>query len=91
MAGIWSKSDNALPADPPGALEVVDGPPDGAKIPELEGMPSAFTPDYAPEEMFPYLQTVQEIAITELAARHMDRTCRASRVRNVGELLISAI
>ena len=25
---------------------------DGANIPELEGTPSAFTPDYAPEEMY---------------------------------------
>ena len=51
MAGIWAEG-SALPADPPGELEVVDGPPDGGKIPELEGSPSAFTPDYAPEEMF---------------------------------------
>jgi Mn-containing catalase len=36
----------------PRELEVVDGMPDGAKIPELEGTPSAFAPDYAPEEMF---------------------------------------
>ena len=35
-----------------GTLEVVDGPPTGGKIPELEGTPSAFAPDYAPEEMF---------------------------------------
>jgi Mn-containing catalase len=52
MAGIWGKGEKALPGDPPGELEVVDGPPDGGKIPELEGAPSAFTPDYAPEEMF---------------------------------------
>lgn len=50
MAGVWEGK--ALPGDPPGALEVVEGPPDGAKIPELEGTPSAFTPDYAPEEMY---------------------------------------
>ena len=42
----------ALPDDPPGELEVIEGLPDGAKIPELEGTPSAFTPDYAPEEMY---------------------------------------
>ena len=51
MAGIW-QGEKALPDDPPGTLEVVDGPPDGGKIPELEGTPSSFTPDYAPEEMF---------------------------------------
>jgi Mn-containing catalase len=52
MAGIWGGGETALPGDPPGELEVVDGPPDGSKIPELEGTPSAFTPDYAPEEMY---------------------------------------
>jgi Mn-containing catalase len=51
MAGIW-QGEKALPGDPPGTLEVVDGPPTGGKIPELEGTPSAFAPDYAPEEMF---------------------------------------
>jgi Mn-containing catalase len=52
IAGIWGKGEGALPDDPPGELEVIDGMPDGAKIPELEGTPSAFTPDYAPEEMY---------------------------------------
>jgi Mn-containing catalase len=52
IAGIWGKGEVALPDDPPGELEVIDGMPDGAKIPELEGTPSAFTPDYAPEEMY---------------------------------------
>lgn len=52
MAGIWGGKETALPGDPPGELEVIDGPPKGAKIPELEGTPSAFTPDYEPEEMY---------------------------------------
>jgi Mn-containing catalase len=52
IAGIWSKDEKALPGDPPGNLEVVEGHPDGGKIHDLAGMPSAFTPDYAPEEMF---------------------------------------
>jgi Mn-containing catalase len=52
MAGIWGNGEVALPDDPPGELEVVEGMPDGAKIPTLEGTPSAFTPDYAPEEMY---------------------------------------
>ena len=41
-----------LPDDPPGPLEVVEGMPDGGKIQQLVGLPSAFAPDYAPEEMF---------------------------------------
>ena len=51
-AGIWGQGEMALPGDPPGELEVVDGLPDGGKIPELAGNYAAFTPDYAPEEMF---------------------------------------
>lgn len=52
MAGIWGNGEVALPADPPGELEIVDGLPDEGKIHDLTGTPSAFTPDYAPEEMF---------------------------------------
>ncbi|MQY46632.1 manganese catalase family protein [Rhizobiales bacterium RZME27] len=52
IAGIWSNDEVALPGDPPGELEVVDGMPDGGKIQQLVGVPAAFTPDYAPEEMF---------------------------------------
>ena len=52
IAGIWGNGEMALPDDPPGELEVVEGMPDGGKIHELEGVPSAFTTDYAPEEMF---------------------------------------
>ncbi len=52
MSGIWGNGEMALPGDPPGELEVVDGHPDGGKIHQLTGVPSAFTPDYAPEEMF---------------------------------------
>lgn len=51
MKGIWGGGEMALPDDPPGELEVVEGMPDGGKIQQLEGVPSAFTPDYAPEEM----------------------------------------
>lgn len=56
IAGIWSKSDKALPGDPPGNLEVVDGPPEGGAVPEMEGTYAAFAPDYAPEEMFEVAQ-----------------------------------
>ena len=52
MAGIWGGGEQALPGDPPGELEVVDGAPEGGKIHDLTGVASAFTPDYAPEEMF---------------------------------------
>lgn len=52
MAGIWSNDEVALPGDPPGNLEVVDGMPDGGKIAELAGVPNVFTPNYAPEEMY---------------------------------------
>ena len=52
MKGIWGNGEVALPDDPPGELEVVDGIPEGGKIHDLTGVPSAFTPDYAPEEMF---------------------------------------
>jgi Mn-containing catalase len=50
MAGIWEGQ--TLPDDPPAELEVVEGMPEGGKIHQLTGVPSAFTPDYAPEEMF---------------------------------------
>ncbi|MBS7700429.1 MULTISPECIES: manganese catalase family protein [unclassified Chelatococcus] len=56
VAGIWGNGEVALPDDPPGELEVVEGAPDGGKIHDLTGTPSAFTPDYAPEEMFEIAQ-----------------------------------
>ena len=52
MSGIWGSGETALPGDPPGELIVVDGMPEGGKIHDLTGVASAFTPDYAPEEMF---------------------------------------
>ncbi len=51
-AGIWSNDEVALPGDPPGNLEVVEGYPEGGKMPELLGNYGAFAPDYAPEEIF---------------------------------------
>ncbi|MCJ2050156.1 manganese catalase family protein [Methylobacterium sp. J-070] len=51
-AGVWSNDEVALPGDPPGNLEVVDGLPEGGKIPELDGNYGAFAPDYAPQEIF---------------------------------------
>jgi Mn-containing catalase len=52
MSGIWGNGEMALPGDPPGELQVVDGMPEGGKIHDLTGIPSAFAPNYAPEEMF---------------------------------------
>src|SRR4051812_9896738 len=52
IAAIWGQGEMALPGDPPGELQVVDGMPEGGKIHELVGQPNVFTPDYAPEEMF---------------------------------------
>ena len=51
-SGVWGGGEQALPGDPPGELEFVEGMPEGGKIHQLTGVPSAFTPDYAPEEMF---------------------------------------
>jgi Mn-containing catalase len=52
ISGIWSNDEVALPGDPPGPLEVVDGMPEGGKMQQLQGVPSAFTPDYSPEEFY---------------------------------------
>jgi len=52
ISTIWSNDEVALPDDPPGELEVVEGMPEGGKIQQLVGIPSAFTTDYAPEEMY---------------------------------------
>jgi len=51
-AGVWSNADVALPDDPPGTLEIVEGPPEGGKMADLAGNYGAFAPDYAPEEIF---------------------------------------
>jgi Mn-containing catalase len=52
LRGIWGRHERALPGDPPGELEVVDGMPEGGKIHDLASAASAFAPDYAPEELF---------------------------------------
>ncbi len=52
ISGIWGNGEVALPDDQLGELEVVEGMPDGGKMQQLVGVPSAFTPDYAPEEMY---------------------------------------
>ncbi|WP_294932016.1 manganese catalase family protein [uncultured Paracoccus sp.] len=60
IAGVWSNDEAALPGDPPGELEVVEGMPEGGKIQELVGEPNVFTPDYAPEEMFDIARKLYE-------------------------------
>ena len=35
---------------------MVEGVPDGGRMPDLDGLASAFTPEYAPEEMFEMAQ-----------------------------------
>lgn len=55
-AGIWSNDEVALPGDPPGQLEIVDGPPEGGKMADLAGNYGAFAPDYAPQEIFEVAQ-----------------------------------
>jgi len=52
IAAVWGGGEMALPGDPPGELQVVEGMPEGGKIHELVGQPNVFTPDYAPEEMY---------------------------------------
>ncbi|WP_291295074.1 manganese catalase family protein [Elioraea sp.] len=52
IKAIWGGEEMALPGDPEGELEVVEGAPEGGRIHQLSGVPSAFTPDYAPEELF---------------------------------------
>ena len=52
MSSIWGNGEMALPGDPPGELQVVEGVPEGGRIPNLEGQPSSFSPDYAPEEIY---------------------------------------
>jgi hypothetical protein len=49
---ILSRQSGQHCGDPPGDLEVVDGMPEGGNIHQVTGVPSAFTPDYAPEGMF---------------------------------------
>jgi Mn-containing catalase len=61
MRGVW-EGEMALPGDPPGELVVVEGMPDGGKIHDLTGMPSAFSPDYAPEEMFEIAERLTKAA-----------------------------
>lgn len=44
----------ALPGDPPGDLEGIEGHPEGGKLPERDGGDGAFAPDHAPQEIFKF-------------------------------------
>ena len=48
MGAIWNgmSPEDGLP------LEIIDGPPEGGKMQDLQGIASAFVPDYQPEEIF---------------------------------------
>jgi Mn-containing catalase len=41
---------------------VVDGPPEGGKLAELDGAGDAFTPEYHPEEIFEMAQKLYRAA-----------------------------
>ena len=48
--------------DGSGELEVVDGPPQGGDMNDYEGISEAFTPEYAPEEIFEIAQKLYQKA-----------------------------
>jgi Mn-containing catalase len=48
VAGVWQ----GVALDGSGPLEVVDGPPEGGDLAQLDGAAHAFIPDYQPEEIF---------------------------------------
>lgn len=48
--------------DGSGPLEVVDGPPQGGKMNDYEGIAEAFVPEYAPEEIFEIAQKLYQKA-----------------------------
>lgn len=62
IAGLWGKGEMALPGDPPGELEVIESAPEGAKIADMTGTASEFTPDYAPQEMFEIAKKLYKIS-----------------------------
>ncbi len=62
--GISVPSQRCSPGDPPDKLEVVDGVWDGGKIRQLVGVPSALTPDNAPEELFEIAEKLCKFSLT---------------------------
>ncbi len=58
IAKIW----HGPAPDGSGELEVVDGPPEGGKMADLEDIASAFAPDYRPEEIFEMAQKLYQQA-----------------------------
>jgi Mn-containing catalase len=58
VAAVW----HGTALDGSGPLEVVDGPPEGGKLAELDGAGDAFTPKYHPEEIFEMAQRLYRAA-----------------------------
>jgi Mn-containing catalase len=81
MTGIWGNGEQALPGDPPGQLEVVEGVPDGAKIAGLNGLASAFAPQRAIEP-----NTTSAIARTWISADSINREPIAGRCPRLDRL-----
>jgi Mn-containing catalase len=52
VASLW----NGPSPDGSGPLEVVDGPPEGGRLPDLADIGEAFTPEYHPNEIFEMAQ-----------------------------------
>ena len=58
VAAIW----HGQALDGSGPLEVVDGPPEGGDLANLDGAGDAFTPEYHPEEIFEMAQKLYQKA-----------------------------
>jgi Mn-containing catalase len=58
LAHIW----NGQHPDGSGPLEVVEGPPEGGKMQDLDGISEAFNPEYAKEEIFEMAQKLYQKA-----------------------------
>ena len=73
IAGVWSGA--ALPDDPPGALEVVEGMPDGGQIHDLTGDPVGLHARLcARGNVRDRLQTLQDVQMTRRRAPRDSRT-----------------
>jgi Mn-containing catalase len=58
LAAVW----NGLHPEDNKPLEVIDGPPQGGNLAELEGIASAFAPEYEPEEIVDIAQKLYKRA-----------------------------
>ena len=62
-------------------LEVVDGPPEGAPVPEAPEQPAVFAPDYAPEEIAEIADRLRERAGIAKTPEQMPRQRQRSHGR----------